>query len=398
MTRRYARRNDPVVPKVQRVELTEGNLALRLLGVGVAIAVAVAAFGYLINSWLTGDTGWQEISVSRSETGISTQFILQYNVGASDMGITAEKKAVSMAYGDRADEAYRVLSNQSFEHYQNIAYLNAHPNETVQVDELLYDALEQIEAADCRYIYLAPLFGMYNSLFGSLSDNDAMKFDPVYDAESEVYVREIAAFAQDPQAVQLQLLGNQQVKLCVSDPYLQYAKENEVDSFVDLGLLQNAFILDAIAQELIDRGLTNGVISSYDGYTRTLSAAGYDLNVYDLVNGSVKQCAVVSYAEPMSAVTMRSFPMLKKEEMSYYTYGDGTVRGPYIAEDGMLRAAAGFFGVFSRDDSCAALLMRALPAYTSEQFEPDSLSGISWVISNNGVVQYGGSQIAVKAY
>lgn len=395
MSRRYARRNDPVVPKVHRVELDEGNLLLRLLGVGIAIAVAVAAFGYLVNSMLTGDIGWQEISVSRSETGISTQFVLMYDIGASDTAVIAERKAVSLAYGDTADEAYRVMSNLDFEHYQNVAYLNAHPNEDVKVDPLLYGAFRQIEESDSRYIYFAPLFGMYNSLFASRTDEDAMKFDPEFDDGARTFAQEIAAYANDPASVQISLLGDNTVRLNVTDDYLSYAEENEIDSFVDFGILLNAFITDAIADNLISQGLTNGMISSYDGYSRTLGDLPYSLNVYTPEQGG-KQTAVVTYDRAMALVTLRSFPVKSMDTSGYFTYTDGTVRAPYIGDDGMLRCAADYFAVFSQQGGCAAAALRALPAFTSDRFSPNALSGMSWVLCNGSEVDYAGSDIQLS--
>lgn len=398
MARRYARRRDPAVRKVQRIELEETNLPLRLFAVGVAIAVAVAAFGYFLSTFLTGDTGWQEIQVSRSETGISSQFILNYNVGASDRGITAEKKAVSLCYGDHADEAYRVLSNVEFEHYQNVCFLNAHPNQAVTVDPVLYRALTLVEQTGSRYPYFAPLFGLYNSLFASETDFDAQKFDPEFDDASRTFVEEIAVFAQNPQAVRVELLGDNQVRLTVSEEYMAYAAQNGVDSFLDLGILLNAFILDDIADALVQQGLTNGSIASFDGYTRSLGTLEYRVNLFDTVSGQLKQTGAADYCGPMSVVNFRQFPMLAKDVMSYYTYADGTTRAPFLGGDGMLRPGCSSLTVFSGAESCAELALRTLGVYTASDFSPEALTAENWAYSENGQVHFRGDAISVKTY
>lgn len=395
MARRYARRSDPPVPKIQRIELDDTNLPLRLLGLGIAIAVAAAAFGYFVSTLFSGDPGWQEITASHTETGITAQFTLNYYLGGKDRSVSAEKKLAAQCYGDSANEAYRILSKEAFEGYQNIAYLNAHPNETVTVDPLLYGALETLQASGCRYPYLAPLFSMYDNLLGVEGDDLAMQLDPAVNEDAGRFAAETAAFAAQPDAVQMLLLGNQQVMLKVSDAYLDFLRNNEVETVFDFGILRNSFILDAIADALEEAGLTSGILSSMEGYTRTLRADDYSLNVYGCVNGGARHLGIIRYEEPTALTTFRAFPMTSQDTGRFYTYEDGTVRVPYLRPDGGLGASVDSLTVFS-GESCAASALAALAAMTADSFRPEMMGSCAWVACENGAVRWDGTGISVE--
>ena len=56
-------------------------------------------------------------------------------------------------------------------------------------------------------------------------DYEAENFDPLLDADVKAYVDAATAFAADPDAVSLELLGDGQVRLNVSEEYLRFAEE-----------------------------------------------------------------------------------------------------------------------------------------------------------------------------
>lgn len=394
MARRYARRSDPPVPRIHRIELDDTNLPLRLLGLGIAIAVAAAAFGYFVSTLVSGDPGWQEISASHTETGITAQFSLNYFVGGSDRSPSAEKKQAAAVYGDSANEAYRILSNEAFEGYQNVKYLNEHPNEAVTVDSLLYAALEKTVQSGNRYPYLAPIFSLYDNLLGAEGDEIAVQLDPAYNADAGRYVSDTAAFAADQASVQIELLGDNTVRLKVSDAYLKFLRDNEEETIFDFGILRNSFILDAIADALVQEGLTSGILTSMDGYTRTLEDGGYSLNIYSQVDDRVKHTAVASYEKAMALTTFRSFPLTVQEEARFYTYEDGTKLVPYLKGDGSLGTATDFLTVFAQG-SCADTALAALTAFTADSLDEAALNGYSWVACDRNGIRHAGTDITV---
>lgn len=393
---RYARRSDPPLRRPERIELKEGNLPLRLIGLGIAILVAALAFTYGFTSLLGTDTGWQQISPVDDKIGIAQDFILSYEIGKTDQDPGAEMKGLSAAYSEALQRASKALSTLEFEDTVNLYTLNTQPGQPVAVDPLLYEAFRTIEMSGSRLPYLAPLFGQYASLFVSDYDEAAIDFDPARSPEAARYVAEIAAFAANPDQVRLKLLPDCKLVLEVSPEYLAYAAENEITRFVDLGVLFNAFVCDAVADTLAERGYTNGFLSSYDGYSRILCAQEFGLNIFDLAQGKPVQLAVAKYTGPAAVVSCRSFPILEKDQMNYYTYADGTVRGPYLNEAGLPQAASTSLSVGAEQGRVAELALRTLAAYTGEDSTFAALSDLSWVSAHNGEVSTNGALFQVE--
>lgn len=381
---RYARRNDPPVRRKERVELDEGKIPLRLLLVGIAILVAALAFGSAISNLLTVPTGWQEIEAANPQTGIAQEFVLNYNIGQGGMSASAELKSVSAAYTTALEDAYRVLSNVELEHYTNLYTLNRHPNETLTVDEALYAALETMERSGSRMLYYAPVWEQYQSLFACSYDEEAEKFDPYRSPDVAAFAAEIAKYAADPASVQLKLLGNQQVCLEVSPEYLAYADENGVESFVDFGMLLNAFLCDAAADSLVQRGHTNGFVSSRNGFNRVLSQDEFGMNLIDREAGKPVSIGSAHYSGPAAVVGFRSFQAQEQEAEYYFTYSDGTVIAPYIGTDALPHSAAAGLIAGTKEGSAAELAIAAYSAFASNSIEENLPGEISYITIQNG--------------
>lgn len=392
---RYARRREPNVRRKEKVELSEENLTLRLLAVGAAILVAALAFGYAINNLIAAQTGWQIIEAANPETGIAEQFTLSYNVGASGQPAAAELKAVSSVYTETLEHAYRVLSNLDLSPYTNLATLNAHPNEEITVDPLLYAAFRTVEQTGSRQPYFAPLLEQYNSLFFSGTDEAAENFDPYLSEAVAEYAAQIAAFANDPGMIQATLLPENKIRLEIAEEYLAYAEENELTTFVDFGYLLNAFLCDAAADALVEQGYTNGILSGYDGYVRALCDEELAVSLYDLVDGKIVRTGEAVYHGPAALVVCRSFPLNPMDQSNYHCYADGTIRAPYVGRDGMLRAAASSLTALDRQGSAAALALKATEAFAGETLDEAMLEEISWIVTDHGQIRTAGSDFTL---
>jgi len=393
---RYARRSDPSPRRPERIELKEGNLTLRLIGMGVAILVAVLAFAYGLTSLLGTNTGWQNISPAEDDIGIGQDFVLSYELGKSGQNPSAEKKALSIVYSEALKKAAQVLSTVEYEGTVNLYTLNAQPGQPVTVDPLLYEAFRAIEASGSRLPYFAPVLGQYSNLYTSRYDEAACEYDPDRSPEAAQYVAEIAAFAANPDQVRLKLLPDSQLILEVSPEYLAYAAENGITQFIDLGMLYNAFVCDAVADALAEQGYTNGFVSSFDGYSRVLCAQEFGLNVFDAAKGKPVQLAVAKYTGPAAIVSCRSFPILERDQLNYYTYADGAVRGPYLNEAGLSHAASTSLTVGAEQGRAAELALRTLAAYAGEDSTFAALSDLSWVSAQNGDVKTNGNLFQVE--
>ena len=388
---RYSRRSDPALRRKQQVELTGGKVAVRLMIVGIAILVASLAFGTAVNELVATQSGWQQVEAAKAETGITQDFILCYNLGQTEISAGRELKALSGHYGEILDNAYRALSNVPMDNVVNLYSLNSRPNTALAVDPVLYNAFRTLEEAGSRLVYFAPLLEQYRSLYACEYDQEAEEFDPERSEEQAAFAKEIAAFALDPEAVQVKLLPENTLRLEVSPEYLDFARENELESFVDLGLLRNAFICDAVAEGLTELGYVNGYVTSFDGFTRTMCPEEFGLSVYDLAEGKAQLLDTALYDGPCALVSCRSFPVLDMDSANYYCYADGTVAGPYLNEQGELHSACASLYTLSRELTTAQLAIRTLAAYAREDTgfpDPEDLSGAR---GDNGQVTYHGT-------
>lgn len=390
------RKHEPILPKVQRVELSSKNLWIRVIGLCAAIVVALVSFGAVIRNLLTPESGWQPISASNSETGCATQFVFNYNLGAGNLPTQQEYRQLSLSYTRASDEAYQALSSHEIEHVLNLYTLNSHPNESMTIDPILYSALETAAAENSRVLYYAPIAELYDSLFACEFDYEAELYDPAVSAESAEFCADITRFASDPGSVEVRLLGSNQAMLFVSDAYLSYARENEITRFLDFGWLKNAFILDHIAEEMIAQGLTNGTISSFDGFSRALGGDNYSQNLFTVESGALRQFGVIHYSGPMSLVVYRDFPILEMDSRLYYAYEDGRIVTPYLGAEGITAAAGENLVVLDSGIGCARLAMRTLAAYAAETLDETRLNGLSWVMANGTQLRTGGTGFTVE--
>ena len=109
------------------------------------------------------------------------------------------------------------------------------------------------------------------------------------------------------------------MRLEVSPEYAELAGELGLDCYLGFGWLQSAFILDYMAEELSSRGYTQGIISSRDGYTRSL---GGDVGP---VQRSLYQCDGQRAVEtgrqemdtPVNAAAINGFPLDGDEGQAY---------------------------------------------------------------------------------
>lgn len=364
---------NPGVPRVEHVELSERKVRLRFVLVLVFLLIGGLAIAFGVKSLTTASSGWQEIETNSSEeTSVAGDFVLQYDLGASGVAASVEARQISAAYTEAAVSAYRAFTGlEGFDGVGNLYALSAADGESVALEPALYDALALLERAGRREHYLAPLYEVYANLFSSEVDEHAAEFDPAYSAEMREFFDAALVFVNDPESVQLELLGDNRARLRVSAAYRAFAEEWGIAAYVDLGWLQNAFAADYIAEALIAAGFTRGTLSSYDGFYRCLDGSGtaYSCTVLDREGGTVYPAASMEYTGPMALVRLRDYPAVDLDAAHYYEYADGTIRSCYVsAEDGLPKAALSDVLAWSAENSCGEIAVQLLPLWLAENW------------------------------
>ncbi len=369
MGRQAKERLPQALPPVEKVSLDGKHMGLRIGAFILCLAVGVGALTFGVSQWLSAEPGWTTVSVTVEEKSCGGEFTLNYLLGQNGRDPTQELRSVRAAYNQIAVRAYRLFTTaEGFDDpddlgvSHNLYYLNSHPNEEVAVDPALYLVLEQAEAQGSRALYLGPLYSVYNDLFFCQTDGEARELDPFQSQEIQTFCQELAGFARQPEHVQVELLGENRVRLRVSEEYRAYAEGVDRACYVDLGWLRTAFLADYMAEELAARGLDSGMLSSYDGCTRTLGLPiGQQVfSLYDWAGDRAVTAAQTAFDSPVNAVSLRTFPLNQRDEGRCYVFEDGGLRHWFIdPKDGLCRAAVDSLALYSQELGCGQLALEA---------------------------------------
>lgn len=396
MKRKSAPNDRPVIDKTIHIPLPENKLKLRTALVIALIVLAVASFAFGVNSLVGTDAGMAEITVLSGEMNAGDDFTFYYNLGFGGADATDERREVRSLYSQAATDALEIFSSDvEAEGGGNLYYLNSRPNEDVAVDGALYSALEQLEGSGTRYHYLAPLYEQYYAMFNSASDAEAAEYDPrLNDAQAEFF-SQIAAFASDSGEIALELLGDNKVRLHVSEEYMRFAEANGVTTFIDLTWMKNAFIADYIAQELIDAGYTHGALISDDGFMRCLddeTGAEYSFTFSHRDGTTITNLSTLQFSGTVSIAYLHDYPLESGNSGGYYLYSDGTLRSAFLdTADGLDRSCVPELAAYSFNDGCAGLALRLAPVFISSDLDMNELAelekdGITVYYTQDGVL------------
>ncbi len=373
---RKPKHREPV--PINKIEVPIKHFNLRVILLAIAIAIAAVAIGFGIYYALHKEPGWRTVEVTVDRPNCSKDFVLTYHFGSSGTNATTEYKKVAAVYTEAVVEAYRLFNNEA--DGSELARVAQRPNTEVKLDPDLYQALKLLEESGNRSIYLAPVYVEYQRVFSAEDAVNAERFDPNLNQEAKDYVNQITAFTNDPQMIGLELLGDNRVCLTVSQEYLAFAQENEITTFLDFGWMKNAFIIDYLAQALLDVGFTDGFIASYDGFTRNLDKSGrtYSQNLFNRQDNDIFMPAAMDYTGPMSMVFLRNFPLSSADKWHYYAYQHGSITTAMVdPADGLSKSAVNNLLVYSKDQGCAQLLMKAAPVFVAESFDEQVLQDLT---------------------
>ena len=367
--------------RLQHFELSDKNRTVRWIFIIILMIVAGVALTIGMMGVLKTPDGWDTVEVNSVQLNCGSEFILHYEYGAGEKTATDESKALQVLYGETVEDAWKLFFNEAgVSDLKGIYEINRHPNEEVTVDSGLYRALEQVVNSGSRALYLAPVYAEYNRVFYSEGESFARQYDPGQNDDQRAYVKTLADFANDPQAVQLVLIGNNKVMLRASREYLDFAKQNELTRMVDFGWLRNAFIADYIASELTENGFTNGYISSADGFTRNLDLRGntYSLSLFNRSEEGIEAAAVMDYTAPKSMVFLRSYPIHAADSQRYYRFSNGRIVTMMIdPADGQSKAATDNLVAYSTRLGCGELVLSVMPVYVADTLSEDALNALT---------------------
>ena len=353
---------------VNRVEISEKNTKLRIVAAVLLLIIGAVGITAGIMGLLHKETGWQRVQVTTQERSCSKNFILQYNFAGSGAEATAVNNKLQAVYGEACVKAYQLFTpDEEIPNVNNVYYINRHPNEEITVDPVLYAAFEKL--ADTRWLYLGPVYAHYNQIIYNSAEEYVDQLDPFENEDAAAYVLSTAQFAADPEMVTLELLGDNQIILRVSQAYLDYAEAQEMEqNFIDFSYMTNACIIDYLADTLIDENLTEGYLVSADGFTRNLdSKHQFSFNIFDREGDTVYPAAVMEYRGPISIVYLKDYPTAASDT-NYRENGNRFVHLFADPVDGMCRTSVENLVSYSYESGCVDVLLRMLPGFVGSHF------------------------------
>ncbi len=324
------------------------------------------------------DSGWREIEAEIVNRSWSGDFVFQYNVGYSGASASEEYKAIKALYTEAMVKCYRQFNNdKNFKGVHNVHYINEHPNEVIEVDELLYQALEKVASNGTRQLYLAPIHDEYDNIFLSETEEEAYEYDPIANSEVQERFKKYAEFANDGEAVSLELLGENKIRLNVSEEYREYAETECITSFIDFNWMKNAFIADYVAEVMCEKNHTAGVLSSYDGFTRNFDStdSSFFTKIYNLVNQNIYNVATMEYKGARSLVCMHNYSLSSNDRLKYFETKNGETRTPYLSEkNGINKSSINELLMQSTKKGCADILLEMIPVYISDELNEEEIN------------------------
>lgn len=316
-----------MIPGMEREEIviSTKNKKLRTVLFVLAFFVAVSAFTYGITSLGHKDPGYHEVEVSEYkkvelfDTGIH----LYYSFEGNSNQIKRQINELKEIYTTALDHAWKMLDKSTeYEGYHNLAYLNHHLNEDVEVDEelvrILQDAWKKSDTQKYS-VFAGPLFDQWKEI---LYADDPQTFDPLYNEVERQRLEELCACLQDPQNYDLRFQGNT-VHVYVSDTFLTVLKDNEYpEEILDLNLLRDAYLLENIRDQLAGQGWRKGYLESEKGM------------ILGLGEMPVQECVLYTYDEDV--VQAGSFPVQEKTAVCRIKTFSAGETGYYVLEEDSL--------------------------------------------------------------
>jgi len=313
-------------------KISTKNMPLKLAGFILSFAIALTAIGFGVSKLIEKDEGYYDISESAVDdaTGYGNGFELHYYLQGTNSEIKEQNRQLESIYSTTLERAYKLLDPiNEYDNYINIAHINNHPGETIEVsDELAYvlaDALSKTGAGEGYNMFAGPLYAHWNSI---LILEEESEFDPVNNSEEKERISSLASVLGSIDNFSLEVNDNK-VTFNPSASVTTFLKDNEESqAIIDLNLLKDSYIIKIVADELEKAGYTNGYLVSESGIVHNLSAhsngefAFYSVDKTEYVNSTdiektaaVQMSGVYTVTAGASFSGFRMFAILDNEDL-----------------------------------------------------------------------------------
>ena len=331
---------------------SERKNVVRLILFLMAFVIAVGGISYGVYRIGYKEPGTYEIEADPDgdlpyyASGIT----LHYTFDGSNRQIREEMLAIKSRYTTDLKRTYKWFDAQNtYLGIANLATINQNPDQPITVPEPLFAALEDALAKTGEgqgySVFAGPLETLRGRVIYATNPTD---IDPLSDpafAETAVALAEV--IRNDPGTLLLDAAAHT-VTLHISDAYAALLARYGMEPFVlSLGLLQDAYRMQYLVEQLENHGYTNGYLTTESGLTVLLcesSPASYCF--YSLATERTVAMSATQTAAPGTAACYYRLFGLYEGEVGFYT----------ITKDGVLIYRHPFMSSFAETQPVMAAM------------------------------------------
>lgn len=285
------------------------------------------------------ETGYYEVGYSNAanaEVYDSGVHLLYYAEGGSSF-IRQHLNEVQRVFSDDLLQYYRLLSaEKTYEGLNNIAALNAAPEQALKVDAVLYavlkDAYARHEMQEGYHLFSGVLHTEWQSM-RYLEEPE--QTDPLLNDDEAEFLKVLTSQLARKEQFSLEFDDNNStVTLHISEEYRNWTEQNEIEAPVlDLNLLHDAYLLQLVAMQMTAQGYTDGYLYTESGISISLGKQGnMEYSLYAVGESGVETIAVTALQQPAAFC---SFTVVSPTEERYGYYkieleGKPYYRHPYV--------------------------------------------------------------------
>ena len=311
----------------------------RIIAFLIAVGIAIASFTIGIMQYAHRETGYYEVGYSNAanaEVYDSSVHLLYYAEGGSSF-IRQHLNEVQRVFSDDLLQYYRLLSaEKTYEGLNNIAALNAAPEQALKVDAVLYavlkDAYARHEMQEGYHLFSGALHTEWQSM-RYLEEPE--QTDPLLNDDEAEFLKVLTSQLARKEQFSLEFDDNNStVTLHISEEYRNWTEQNEIEAPVlDLNLLHDAYLLQLVAMRMTAQGYTDGYLYTESGISISLGKQGnMEYSLYAVGESGVETIAVTALQQPAAFC---SFTVVSPTEERYGYYkieleGKPYYRHPYV--------------------------------------------------------------------
>ncbi|MBR5948782.1 MAG: hypothetical protein IKZ82_09105 [Clostridia bacterium] len=324
---KYEEYTNPQLHSAAAEEKKEKGKTIYLIALIVLLSVGgvYGLFAFLMKA-SHRDPGYYKLEAPKSDVAplYAGDYTFAHYFDGDSIEIKNAVEACSKTYGDILLRLYKLTDAKTqYEGIKNIAYLNAHKGEAVELEKALFDILVSAHELT-RYGRFSMFAGALDSAWNDIVFcDDPQEFDPLVNVDQRSRIASVVECIKNKDNFTFEIVNaeNHIVRFDTSEDYNRLSKENELaETIIDLGHLRDAFVIDAVCALMEQQGYDNGYMTSRSGVTKALSkmsAEGHEYVSYGLVNGEAVQAYSVQMTPGSAYCSLRTFGL--EDEAGYYT-------------------------------------------------------------------------------